>query len=280
MNLATHFDRKSGGGNALRRVIGAAIVLASVFLISSVLNWSSSTRALRERAYPIPDIQCAKDHICDQKALAISTREAITADAALDVAFVQLALSVAGIFGVGATLYYAHRAWEEAKRSADAATRSLEDTRDATRRQLRAYISAIEFRLEDFSPNKNPRSIWKLKNFGVTPAFDVVVTACTFVTDPSEGKIFFPHKPTNRRDVHPGEEYEIPYVWPFSMNAEYASGFQNNTKCFIYAGIIKYRDAFGRRRFTTFKKKAALQALKGGGGEGPMINCMRGNRSN
>jgi hypothetical protein len=151
--------------------------------------------------------------------------------------------------------------------------------RDSSKRELRAYLAATDFAIENFSPGETPRSTWILRNLGNTPAFCVETTASCFITDSKE-KVFFKHRFVLKHDMHPGEIREVPYYWPFKIDYVLADAFQSNKASFVYAGIIRYRDAFGVRRYTTFKRKVAIQALKGGGGSGPLIPCIRGNRSN
>jgi hypothetical protein len=61
--------------------------------------------------------------------LKVTEAQAASADSALAVAFAQLALSLLGLGGVGFTVYFAALAWQEAKRSANAAHLTLEDAR-------------------------------------------------------------------------------------------------------------------------------------------------------
>jgi hypothetical protein len=95
--------------------------------------------ALREHAYPIPEQSCERDGKCDQKALQIQAREAVTADAAFDVALGQLVASVLGVFGVIYTVVYARQAWKEAQRSADAAHEALEHARNDAAEQAERF---------------------------------------------------------------------------------------------------------------------------------------------
>ena len=98
----------------VRRLILSGFILLVVTAAALVWGAGTDVRALRERAYPIPSTDCQKPQNCDERALQIDAREAVTADNAFDLAVGQLALNILGIGGVGLTLYYAHLAWGEA----------------------------------------------------------------------------------------------------------------------------------------------------------------------
>lgn len=108
------------------RGLGLA-VLAAATAGAALAVWSAGAalRNLREHAYPIPKDECQKTKDCDQRALKIEAREAVTSDAALDVAVGQLALGVLGLGGLGFTVFYARLAWKESQRSANAAHTAL-----------------------------------------------------------------------------------------------------------------------------------------------------------
>jgi len=78
--------------------------------------------------------------------LQVQAREAAIAEDALAVSFAQLALSIAGVFGVGLTIYYAHKAWKESERSANAAHDTLEDARSDAAEQALRFTSQLRDR--------------------------------------------------------------------------------------------------------------------------------------
>jgi hypothetical protein len=133
------------------RLVLALIAVGGIVVAVLVANAWVDTTAFRERAYPIPKTECQKAESCDERALEIQAREAVTADAALDVALGQLVASIIGVIGVGYTVFYARQAWKESERSADAASEALEHTRadaseqaDRFGKQLKVAADAAE----------------------------------------------------------------------------------------------------------------------------------------
>lgn len=183
----------------------------AVCAIASTLAWGVQSRLIRDHSYAVPSPHCANDADCAEKALQIQAREASIAEDALAVSFMQLALSVAGVFGVGLTIYYAHKAWRESERSAAAAQAALDDARsdsalqaarfesqlavasaaadataaqvkitsDTAKTQLRAYVHAEKVTVAWTSAGYPVFSI-TLRNTGQTPAIGVICGARHF----------------------------------------------------------------------------------------------------
>ncbi|MBL8774260.1 MAG: hypothetical protein JNK30_22920 [Phenylobacterium sp.] len=188
--------------------------MVGVAFVVVALDWGRQETALRERAYPIPQPECSSDAECAEKALQVQAREAATAEAALEVAVFQLALSLAGVIAVGFTIFYAHRAWKEAERSADAAHESLQDARDdavaqaarfseeleiarqtanaalrqvavaedTAQKELRAYVTAVEASI-GWGPNHHPLITLRCVNTGRTPATRMYIGGFCYLAD-------------------------------------------------------------------------------------------------
>jgi hypothetical protein len=142
----------------------------------------ATRNGLRERGYPIPSRHCQQAKDCDEKALQIGAREAVTSDAGFDVALGQLVASVLGIFGVGYTVFYARLAWKEAQHGVTIARQSAKGSEDAARyardsseQDLRAWLD-VSASLEDYILKDERVFIsvaTTIKNIGKTPAFRV-----------------------------------------------------------------------------------------------------------
>jgi hypothetical protein len=103
----------------LRQLVFGILLIMAVGAAAFPLNRCSEIGSIRERDYPIPDTKCRSEEQCAEKAVEIQAREAVTADAALEVMFAQLALGIVGVLGVGCTVFYAHRAWRAAWKQAN-----------------------------------------------------------------------------------------------------------------------------------------------------------------
>lgn len=106
---------------AFRGLFVGVLIVVGVALFGITLTWGANVVDRRDRLYPMPTPHCSADRSCEEKVLQIAAREAVTSDAAAQLALWQLVLSGLGIVGVGLTVYYAHQAWREAQRSANVA---------------------------------------------------------------------------------------------------------------------------------------------------------------
>lgn len=168
---------------AIRRLTIAGLAIVVLMTAGAIWSAGREIRQLRENAYPIPGTQCQHGKDCEQRALQIEAREAITADNALDVAVGQLALSILGIAGVGLTIYYAHLAFIEAQRSAEATILASETSDKTLRITQRAYIVIREL-VRGVATHASPEGIHrcltlvvKFNNSGATIAKNAKVTA-------------------------------------------------------------------------------------------------------
>lgn len=262
-------DRAALGG-----LVGAIIFMVAIGMISAALNWGSSTRSIRERAYPIPATQCQQDKSCEEKALQIEAREAVTADVTLDVAFMQLALSLAGVFAVGATLYYAHKAWREAERSANAATKALNQDARQSVHELRAYvfIDTVNI-LGPIRPGSPiPDIEISFRNSGQTPAYDVSSCVATRFTNVEDAE-------TEDAEVDivntlgPGGVFtKIVHTKDVFSDHDFRA-IEADIMTVMVSGYVRYR-SFGKQRFTNFRYRYAHASEKP-----VMVICPAGNNA-
>jgi hypothetical protein len=134
-------------GRYLAALRGLALSVAAIaVVIVAVLIWNqrAALTALRERGYPVPATSCNPHKDCDEKALKVQARAAVTADAAFDVALGQLVTSVIGFFGIMYTVFYARLAWKEAERSANVAHEALGDARAGAAEQANRFTAQLK----------------------------------------------------------------------------------------------------------------------------------------
>ena len=115
----------NGRHGAALRGLAVAVAVAAV-AAGSALGWSQlSALTARRRVADSPrSYQCETADKCAVGQLQAGVRAANANEDAVDVAIWQLALSIVGMGGVLLTIYYAHKAWVEAERSADVAVAS------------------------------------------------------------------------------------------------------------------------------------------------------------
>ena len=156
---------------------------------------------------------------------------------------------------------------------------------DTSRKELRAYVIPRDQELIKFAPGQRPTFVFKLYNSGQTPAHDVRCITLMWRTDADvdEYRCFFRTEPPGAklsRDVIGPNDFKLhmnPSSNPFPLNE--AGLIINGQIKLIYAGIISYRDIFGKRHLSTFRQflehdgDAARTAFD-------LTSCATGNYSN
>ena len=166
------------------------------------------------------------------------------------------------------------RAVEDTGHATDAMREANRIAKESHESSARAYVTAGKFRIENVVVGGNPKISWEIENLGQTIAYDVEASIEVFERDVGTPKFTFWLK----RDILPGQKWPIHWNRGSEMTQADVVDFMQNRKTVIYAGVIRYRDFTGRRRWSTFKMKFGIQNMKDG--SGPMIYCVRGNRSN
>jgi hypothetical protein len=219
----------------------------------------------------------AKHH--DSADLCAQWRAAIAAEYAARSTFWTFVVSVAGAALSAVALVGLLLSLRQTEKSLGEARAANKIASDNAMRESRAYVAAIDFHVTNFASGEIPNISWKIENFGKSIAHGVEAVIGRFVTPSNDQRIRFSHTFTLKRDLAPGEQWEIRIPWTFALTDDMVLRHAHLVDVYIYAGIIRYRDAFGKRRYTTFKRSVALQNMSGNA-EGPLLVCIRGNRSN
>jgi hypothetical protein len=218
-------------------------------------------------------IEAAEETARTEEDLTAQQRAAWAAIAAAIIAFTSIPIGAVGLWALLKSLHHTQSALSEARIA-------NEISKETSRQSLRAYVGGADFKVENFFANETPTNTWTLRNYGDTIAHNVQVMAAMFHLPAGDERIRFPHSFKLKRDLLPGEEWSYRYNWPWVPSEQDVVGVHAEAVSFVYAGVIRYRDAYGIRRYTTFKKKVGLQNLVLENGSGPMLNCNRGNASN
>jgi hypothetical protein len=156
---------------------------------------------------------------------------------------------------------------------------------DTAQRQLRAYISIEDVEVHDFRIGGSPRFVAIIKNRGQTPAYRVrsVVIVRSSAAGPDSFRIRFGNVDrVSSSELGPGQG--IPH-WSTKKGAVLEAGdlaeVLTGIKTVIFAGVVTYNDAFGRRRRTIFRHYMdPSKELDLDNGFAGLILCEKGNRSN
>lgn len=157
-------------------------------------------------------------------------------------ALIGMALSVIGV----ALVLWTFRATQEANSIAS----------DTAKRQLRAYVGATRLKMEFITAGKRPMFKLTIKNFGSTPALRLQAKAVGWLQiehDPKpRSRLGHPTR-KNESPLQPGQEQDFLYYLPATLNQNEVDRIRGQEIGFIYEGIIRYRDIYGRRHFTLFR---------------------------
>lgn len=197
----------------------------------------------RERAYPIAYTECSNDTECAEKALQIQAREAAIAEAAVEVAVFQFALAAASIFLIGLTAFYAHRAWVEARTSAEAATAGIDHLKVIERAYLYGGVetaplvsgqATVELRFNVANHGKTParlREFW----LGVFPPV-------------GGGLIAYPTSPDYSRAKH----FICDTIFSAGEGAAVIHRWRGAPPQGIAYAQLQYQDVFGQTQISRF----------------------------
>jgi hypothetical protein len=133
--------------------------------------------------------------------------------------------------------------------------KQLAVSRDTEQRQLRAYVGITDVEIPDgFFEDKIPTLNVSLKNFGLTPAYNVKMSFATnFGSFPDPGDLPAP-QPTNATWVfNPSDVSSAPFDLPMPLTAADIAGMQNMSRPLYFYGRITYDDAFNRPHFANFR---------------------------
>lgn len=242
-----------------RRLALAAVGLTVAGVILAfwiAITWGALNLRERERAYPVPETECANDTKCAQQALKVQAREAAVAEASVEIAVFQFALSAAGIVLIGLTAFYAHRAWLEARTSANEAVEANRISRETFAASHRPWVAIRSIELTGPLIVANGMAQvslqFALENTGTTPAQGVLVhPRCTLKPSVTEGvRLQAKFADGSRRDryaygetIFPGEKvptYRSEVFNPDEMNHVPAEDGVQRILVFVY-GFIGYR---------------------------------------
>lgn len=203
---------------------------------------------------------------------------------------VTMSLGTLLVAGLGTALIWkqvslTRQAVEETGQATEAMREANEIARDTSRRQLRAYVSAEDLQIAFFVPGEEALLAVEMMNGGQTPAYNVRIVSMPFFSaaGAEEHPIRFGAviEMPSRTDIAPGKSYA--HIYPLGKLSEHVIGaVTSGALVLIYAGIISYSDAFGRRRRTTFRYHVEKEKLKRAKRPGHLhlTACAKGNYSN
>jgi hypothetical protein len=193
-------------------------------------------------------------------------------------------LGIAGIAGtafglIGVLLVLL--TFRENRRAADEARKANEIALDTSRRQLRAYVVITEMHGIAFKPDEIPTFAFDFMNCGQTPALRLRVISNPFFYKVEEGEPSIRFEldrdvPHSTMTLAANDYHTLRDPMRRAFTQEEIGFLESGVYGCIYAGIICYRDIFGKRHMTTFKGKWDADTPNG---PGNFRICQRGNHA-
>jgi hypothetical protein len=142
------------------------------------------------------------------------------------------------------------------------------------RRQLRAYIGVTTRELPTLQLGYKQRGEIILTNYGQTPAFNVKYRGELKIIS-AKDRFALPKFRTDMIPVNPQQTIPTIYETGSVLTAAEEAAVRAGRSLIYLYGEIKYRDAFGRRRVTTYRFMYGGERLIR---EGAWVVCETGNR--
>lgn len=175
------------------------------------------------------------------------------------IAGAQLIATVIGLYYIKGTLDETRKAVEDTSEATEAMREANKIARETSKRQMRAYVGVEDHEVINFGIGLTTGHQCKVWNRGQTPAYDVRIWSyptCVISaeTEPHDAKIKPPKLIVQSSAIlGPGQwvGHTNPNTKPM-IEASYL-GLCAGGLTIVWGGVVSYRDAFGKRRRTTFK---------------------------
>ena len=135
-------------------------------------------------------------------------------------------------------------------------SKQLVISRDVEERQLRAYVNVLTAEFANIGVGEFPKAILKFKNFGQTPAYHEHHWQFVKIAEyPLPGAV--PFEADNgkhpKAPLAPSDTINAFAIWDKQpLNQATIDALKAKTHAMYVIGMIKYDDAFGRPRTTTY----------------------------
>lgn len=146
-----------------------------------------------------------------------------------------------------------------AEANANAAAELVRISTDNSRRQLRAYLSVEALSVENFHHGSLPIFKIRIRNTGQTPAKEVRSNfriQLAAGVSPDNYRMYFRTAGLHgvRSSSELGGNLFRTFEYPSGpMPFEFWEGFPHGTHTIVFAGVLSYRDIFGKRHLLTFR---------------------------
>ena len=142
----------------------------------------------------------------------------------------------------------------ESAKAAAAMDRLANTSAETAKRQLRAYVLVQEAHIEQLAVGQIPTAVVRVKNFGQTPAHEVVVASYIGFGPYPLGE--FPQwgdvDALSQRTLGPGDNFLTLTPWNSVLNFEEIQAITKGSNAFYVIGITRYVDVFDVKQTTEF----------------------------
>lgn len=227
---------------------------------------------------------CAQGSGAYNAAPCVNWRATIAAEESAQAAYSANFIAVGSILLTLATLIFLYFSIRQTNRGLEQGRQANEIFDDTRRKELRAYIVPKDQFIADLARDRVAAFGVKLQNSGQTPAHDVRCISIMWATteDVDDFRFIFRGKPIASklsRDVIGPGDFKIHINKAQGQTGVDFDAIVAGNLNVIYAGVISYRDIFGKRHLSTFR-----QFLVHDGNPTTsffdLMSCATGNRGN
>lgn len=166
----------------------------------------------------------------------------------------QILFGLAGLIGLGLTVYYARHTAVAAIEATKIANRTANEAKRSSEQQLRAYIhlQKVEFKNVKFA--EFPECLIRIQNFGQTPAYKVIwKSAIRYGKEtPDFSMTEFDAVEWGELVIGPGGGFRKIRICDDSLGGDEIRAIEKGEACIWAWGRIDYIDAFDQPRYTTY----------------------------
>ncbi len=152
---------------------------------------------------------------------------------------------------------------------------NLIETRQASRRELRAYVTVKKAIIKNFAVGSRPKMVIEFFNSGQTPAYELRLDALSYWGPADELAAVPPDLPPaqhiSRAAVGAQARTRILDTMPVSLDEATFRAVCEGEGAFYVSGAVHYVDVFGRPRVTNFKLQQHFEMV------GKLGFCSTGN---
>ena len=221
-----------------------------------------------ERVIANPHPTTSEDR--ESRDLAAQEASALWAFWMVVVSFASVLITAVGTLFLYKQIVLTREAVEDTGNATDAMREANDIAKTGSALELRPYVWFGKSEIRNVKVGESPTFVVEIKHAGQTPAYEVRSFVSFGLMPPgfNDTKFKFNRKPhypiSSVAQLFPGHEGLISNnIGSFTIDRQTFDRLAEQTQRFVCAGVVSYRDIFGKRHLTTFKCVSTLFVADG-----------------